>query len=127
MNLTSFDHRSNKSSLNVKGRRLLGFLKAPIISICLVSLVDPLILLLLIGTISRTTLILIIFLEGSVGLIASGVIALSATPSISKAGEMFLGRTSWSREGEKNAEKVALKWAVASSLLALIGFLLAIA
>jgi hypothetical protein len=65
-----------------------------------------------------------LFLEGAVGLIASSAIALSSTPSISKVSEITFGTARWSREGEKNAEKVAGKWIIASAILIAVGFFL---
>jgi hypothetical protein len=73
---------------------------------------------------SKTTLVLVLLLEGGAGLIIGSVIALSSTPSISKVGEIAFERAPWSREGERNAERVAGKWMIASTLLVLAGFAL---
>jgi hypothetical protein len=107
-----------------RGRRILDYLKTPVIGASMVSLLDSVVLLLFFGSGSKTTLVLVLFLEGSIGLIAGSAIALSSTPSISKTGEIMLGRAPWSREGERNAERVAGKWMIASTLLILAGFAL---
>jgi hypothetical protein len=90
----------------------------------IVSLLDLAVLQPVFGSVSKTTLVLLLFLEGSIGLIAGSAIALSSTPSISKTGEIMFGRAPWSREGERNAERVAGKWMIASTLLILSGFAL---
>ena len=105
-----------------RGRRVLAFLKTPIIGASVVSLLDSIVLQPVFGSASKTTLVLVLFLEGSIGLIAGSAIALSSTPSISKTGEIMFGRAPWSREGERNAERVAGKWMLASTLLILAGF-----
>ncbi len=105
-------------------KRLLIYLKAPLIATCIITLLDPIAIRSVFGSTSKNDLILVLLLEGGVGLIASTAIALSSTPSISKVGEMTVGTAPWSRDGEKNAERVASKWVVASTLLILIGFVL---
>jgi len=100
--------------------------KRPAIGALIVTLSDLIGIMLVTGAIRLTTLVLIMILEGSLGLIGGAGIVLSSTPSISKFGEMTIGTTPWSREGEKNAEKVAGKWIVASSLMILAGFALSI-
>lgn len=70
----------------------------------------------------RNSLVLLLFLEGGVGLLAGAGIALSSTPSVSKYGEMMFGTAVWSRDMEKNAEHIAGKWIIASSLIVLVGF-----
>jgi uncharacterized membrane protein len=105
-------------------RRVLDYLKTPLIGASVVSLLDSVVLQPVFGSMSKTTLVLVLFLEGSIGLIAGSAIALSSTPSISKTGEFMFGRAPWSREGERNAERVAGKWMIASTLLILGGFAL---
>jgi hypothetical protein len=107
-----------------RGRRVLDYLKTPLIGASVVSLLDAVVLQPVFGSLSKTTLVLVLFLEGSIGLIAGSAIALSSTPSISKTGEIMFGRAPWSREGERNAERVAGKWMIASTLLILAGFAL---
>jgi hypothetical protein len=116
----------SKSRVHERGRarRILDYLKTPVIGASIVSVLDSVVKLLFFGSGSKTTLVLVLFLEGSIGLIAGSAIALSSTPSISKTGEIMLGRASWSREGERNAERVAGKWMIASTLLILAGFAL---
>jgi hypothetical protein len=89
-----------------------------------VALLNPIFLQLVSGSLSKTTLVLVLLLEGGAGLIVGSAIALSSTPSISKAGEIVFERAPWSREGERNAERVAGKWMIASALLILAGFVL---
>jgi hypothetical protein len=74
------------------------------------------------GAAWKSTLSLVLLLEGGIGLLAGTGIALSSSPSVSKVGETFLGTAAWSREAEKNAERVGLRWILCSSLLVLIGF-----
>lgn len=105
---------------------ILGYMKKPAIAATSISLVDTLALLIGFGFISRDTLILVVLLEGGIGLISGVGIALSSTPSISKIGHATIGTAAWSKEAEKNAERVGLKWMVAASLLVLIGFALSI-
>jgi hypothetical protein len=117
----------NSSENSVVGKRLrrfLSYVKTPVIAASAIALLDPLVLEPISGSVSKLTLVLVLFLEGAIGLITSSAIALSSTPSISKVGEITFGTARWSREGEKYAEKVAGKWVIASALLILIGFVL---
>jgi len=107
-----------------KLRRPLTYLKKPVIATFVITLLDVIGILLVAGTIPRMTLVLVLFLEGSIGLIAGAAIVSSSTPSISKIGEMTIGTASWSKEAERHAEKVGGKWIVASSLVILTGFAL---
>jgi hypothetical protein len=104
--------------------RVLNYMKTPVIGASVITLADSIILPAVLGSASKTTLVLVILLEGGLGLIAGSAIALSSTPSISKTGEIMFGRAPWSREGERNAERVAGKWMIASTLLIIIGFAL---
>ncbi len=111
----------------VIGRRLhqfLSYVKLPVITASLIALLNTLVLDLISRSVFKETLVLVLFLEGALGLIAGSAIALSSTPSISKVGEITLGTAKWSREGEKSAEKVAGKWIIASAILVLLGFAL---
>jgi hypothetical protein len=114
----------NRVHSRSRGRRLLDYLKTPVTGASIVSLLDFAVLQSVFGSVSKTTLVLLLFLEGSIGLIAGSAIALSSTPSISKTGEIMFGRAPWSREGERNAERVAGKWMIASTLLIVSGFAL---
>lgn len=107
-------------------RRILSYSKTPVIAAVIVVFLDLILLEILFGSVSRIMFVLVLFLEGSLGLIAGAGIAISSTPFISKIGEMTVGRSAWSRESEKNAEKVAGKWITASALIILIGFSLSI-
>ena len=106
---------------------ILSYIKKPALAAIMITLVDTLALLIGFGFISRNTLILVLLLEGGIGLISGVGIALSSTPSISKIGQVTIGTAAWSREAEKNAERVGLKWIVTASLLVLVGFALSIA
>jgi hypothetical protein len=105
--------------------RVLSYVKTPVIGASVTTLADLIILPAFLGSTSKTTLVLVLLLEGGLGLIAGSAIALSSTPSISKTGEIMFGRAPWSKEGERNAERVAGKWMIASTLLIIIGFALA--
>lgn len=124
-NSTTFDGgQKNRVTSKSLPRRVLSYLKTPVIGASILILMNPLVLQLLFGSTFKTTLVLVMFLEGAVGLIVGSAIALSSTPSVSKSGEIMFGSTSWSREGERNAERVAGKWFIASTLLILAGFAL---
>ncbi len=105
---------------------ILRYMKKPALAAIIIPLVDTLALLIGFGFISRNTLTLVLLLEGGLGLISGVGIALSSTPAISKIGHTAIGTADWSKEGEKNAERVGLKWIVAASLLVIIGFALSI-
>jgi len=106
---------------------ILSYIKKPALAAIMIPIADTLALLIGFGFISRNTLILVLLLEGGIGLISGVGIALSSTPSISKIGQVTIGTAAWSREAEKNAERVGLKWIVTASLLVLVGFALSIA
>jgi hypothetical protein len=101
-------------------------MKKPVLAAFTVTFLDLTGMLLIIGTLPRTTLALVMLLEGGFGLLAGAGIALSSTPSISKIGEITIGSARWSREGERHAERVAGKWIIASSLIILLGFALSL-
>ncbi len=105
-------------------RRSLLYAKKPVIVAFIITLLDLVGIVLVARTIPRTTLVLVLFMEGSIGLIAGAAIVFSSTPSISKIGEVTIGTASWSKKAEKHAEKVAGKWFVASSVIILTGFAL---
>lgn len=67
-------------------------------------------------------MVLVLLLEGGLGLLAGTGIALSSTPSVSKVGETMLGTARWSKESEKHGEKVGLRWMLGSCVLITIGF-----
>lgn len=109
-----------------KSGQILSYMKKPALAAIIIPLADTLVLLIGFEFISRNTLILVLLLEGGIGLISGVGIALSSTPSISKIGHATIGTAAWSKEAEKNAERVGLKWIVAASLLLLIGFAMSI-
>lgn len=110
----------------MKLQRSLAYLKYPSLAAVMVTLLDLLFLQLVYGSIIRDTLVLVLFLEGGLGLITGTGIVLSSTPSISKIGEATIGTASWSKEGERHAERVGGKWIFASTLTILIGFALSV-
>ena len=117
----------NGSKSRVSGKslhRVLNYLKTPALGASVIALLDLFFLQLILGSSSKTTWVRVLLLEGGTGLIVGSAIALSSTPSISKAGEIMFERAPWSREGERNAERVAGKWMIASTLLILGGFAL---
>jgi len=105
---------------------ILTYMKKPVIATISILLVDILALRTSFGFISRDTLTLVVLLEGGIGLISGVGIALSATPSISKLGHAAIGTAAWSKEAEKHAERVGLKWILTASLLVLAGFALSV-
>jgi|SRR5712664_1398644 hypothetical protein len=105
---------------------ILSYMKKPAVAAITIPIVDTLALLAGFGFISRDTLSLVVLLEGGIGLISGVGIALSSTPSISKIGQATIGTAAWSKEAERNAERVGLKWIVTASLLVLVGFALSI-
>jgi hypothetical protein len=86
-----------------------------------VTCLDAVVLIPTLGVSWRPTLVLVLLLEGGLGLLAGSGISLSSTPSVSKVGEAVLGTAPWSRESERNAERVGLKWILGSCLLIAIG------
>ena len=120
---------------NSKGRvppqtRLLSlarYLSRTLLAALLLTIFDLIGLLLLQGLIDQSTLVLLIFLEGGGGLLVGVGISLSSTPTASRIGHTVLGTTAWSIDAEKYAERVGLKWIIASALLVLIGFVLSVA
>jgi len=117
-------HNSENRVARKRLQRFLSYVKTPVIAASVIGMLDSLTSVPMFGSVSKVTLVLVLFLEGAVGLIASTAIALSSTPSISKFGEITLGTARWSKEGEKNAVRVAGKWIIASTLLILTGFAL---
>lgn len=103
-------------------RRVLKFLKQPLFAATIVSGIDAIVLVALLEGDWKTALVLVLLLEGGVGLLAGSGIALSSTPSVSKVGETMLGTAPWSREAEKHGERVGLKWMVGASVLIAVGF-----
>lgn len=91
-----------------------------------ISLLNPLAVQLVYGVLSSDKLVLVFLFEGGIGLVTSTAIALSSTPSISKAGELSFGRAPWSKESERNAERVAAKWIIGSTVLILTGFVVSV-
>ena len=102
--------------------RIITFVKQPLLAAIVLASVDALILSTVIGGNWKLRLVLVLLLEGGLGLLAGTGIALSSTPSVSKVGETMLGTASWSREAEKHGERVGLKWILGSCLLIVIGF-----
>lgn len=115
-----------RTDLRKEPRRLWNYLVRPAIAAGAITCVDGLILFFISMATWRQTLMLALWLEGGLGLLAGAGIALSSTPSISKAGEMIFNTAPWSRESEKNAERVGLKWIMGSSLLVLIGLAISV-
>jgi hypothetical protein len=125
------DHDISRNASRIKvsirrTRRILTYVKKPVIAAFTITLLDLTAVLLLTGTLLGTTLTLVMLLEGGTGLLAGAGIVFSSTPSISKIGEITFGSASWSRDGERHAERVAGKWIIASSLIILMGFVLSV-
>ncbi len=103
-------------------RRVVGFVKRPLLGALFVVCIDLFVFIVILGEALRSTLVLWLLLEGGLGLLAGAGIALSSTPSISRMGETVLGTAPWSRDSERNAEKVGLKWIIGSCALIAVGF-----
>jgi len=108
-------------------QRARKYVERPILAASSLTASDSLGLFIGLGSIPKSTLVLILFLEGGLGLILGVGIALSATPSAAKLGETLLGTAPWCRDSEKHAERIGWRWVMASSFLILIGFGLSIA
>ena len=102
--------------------RILRYGRTPLLTTLVLTIVDILVLILVLGSVPRTTLFLILLLEGGLGLLLGSAVALSSTPSISKIGEVTIGTASWSKESERNAERVGWKLMFAALLLIIVGF-----
>lgn len=107
--------------------QILRYMTKPFLAALTIPFADALVLFIVFGSISRNTLILVLMLQGGIGLLSGVGIALSSTPWISTIGHATIGTAAWSRDAEKNAERVGLKWIMTASLLAVIGFALSIA
>jgi len=83
--------------------------------------VTALIIFLWTGSVAKDTFVLLMFLEGGIGLLLGVGISLSNSPSASKAGEFLFKTAPWSREAERHAESIGLRWITASLFLVLIG------
>jgi len=106
---------------------VLKYVERPVLAASFLTVSDSLGLFFGLGSIPKSILVLVLFLEGGLGLLVGVGIALSATPSVAKLGETLFGTAPWSRDVEKYAERIGWTWLVASSLLILIGFGLSLA
>lgn len=88
----------------------------------IIALFDAVILEILTSTIARPMFTLILFFEGGLGLLAGVGISLSSTPSMARLGEELFRTSPWSRESQRHAETVGLKWMLASGFLVVLGF-----
>jgi len=120
------DMRSVGRLSKKKIAQMLSYMTKPVLAALTIPIVDTLALQIGFGFISRNTLTLVLLLEGGIGLLSGVGIALSSTPSISRMGTATIGTTAWSRDAEKHAERVGLKWMVTASLVVLVGFALSV-
>ena len=120
------DSRSVGRRSKKKIAQMLSYMTKPVLAALIIPLADTLALQIGFGFISRNTLTLVLLLEGGIGLLSGVGIALSSTPSISKMGNATIGSSAWSRNAEKHAERVGLKWMITASLVVLVGFALSI-
>ena len=72
-------------------------------------------------SLGRDLFVLLMFLEGGIGLMAGVGIALSNSPSVARTGEVLFNTAPWSPEGERHAQKIALGWITTSVFIVLIG------
>ncbi|HEX4922332.1 MAG TPA: hypothetical protein VFV92_16520 [Candidatus Bathyarchaeia archaeon] len=112
-----------QQSPGAKSNLFVRYVAVPFIVAVSASFADALTLLLVVGTVPRETFVLVIFLEGGLGLISGVVISLSSTPTISAVGERLFGTSPWSRQAERRAERVGWRWMIASAILIFVGFL----
>ncbi|MBO0888125.1 hypothetical protein J2P12_03400 [Candidatus Bathyarchaeota archaeon] len=108
---------------HIDGRVLLRFSSTPFLAALVIASVDSLALYVAFSSVPGQTLALVLFFEGGSGLILGVGIALSSTPSVSKAGERLFGTSPWSRDAERHAERVGWKWMLGSTFLIVIGFI----
>ena len=120
------DSRSVGRRSKTKIGQMLSYMTKPVLAALIIPLADTLALQIGFGFISRNTLTLVLLLEGGIGLLSGVGIALSSTPSISRMGNAIIGSSAWSRDAEKHAERVGLKWMITASLVVLVGFALSI-
>ena len=114
----------NLERLRRKGwfRKRLPNLARSLVYSAIITIGDLIVLLVLTREISGSTLTLILFLEGGIGLLSGVAISLSSSPSMSKLGEELFHTSPWSREAERHAESVGLKWMLTATFLLLLGF-----
>lgn len=103
-------------------RRILAFVKVPLAAAIAITGTDVVIIGALLGGNWKPILVLVLLLEGGMGLLAGTGVALSSTPSVSKVGETMLGTAPWSRDSEKHGERVGLKFMLGALVLVAIGF-----
>ena len=113
---------TRQGDLSGRPRQILRYLRRPLLAAVGIACADALVLIPTLGVSWKPTLVLVLLLEGGLGLLAGAGIALSSTPSISKVGETVLGTAPWSRESERNANRVGWKWILSACLLIAIGF-----
>jgi hypothetical protein len=123
------ENRKSQGRLSPQARLLsfARYLTRPLLAALLLTIFDSIGLVLFQGLIDQPTLVLLIFLEGGAGLLVGVGISLSSTPAVSRIGSTVLGTATWSIDAEKHAQRVGLKWMIASALLVLIGFVLSVA
>ncbi len=115
--------RDRKRGVAQKLRDIAKYFAKPFLAALAIAVVDSVGLFLSVGFIPKPTLVLILFLEGGLGLLVGVSISLSSTPSVSRASATLFGTDPWSKESEKHAERVGLRWLVGSAILVMIGFL----
>ena len=76
------------------------------------------------GMLAKTSLILILTLEGGLGLLLGVAVSLSATPFATRIGQVLLDTSPWSIDAEKHAMRAGFRWMLVSSILILLGFAL---
>lgn len=116
-------NRGSRTGEWSKEKIILEYAWKPVLAAFLVTALDSLGLLAGFATISRDTLVLLLFFEGGVGLLLGTGVSLSSTPSVSKFGEELFGTAPWSLEAEKYAERVGLRLMLASGFLVLMALL----
>jgi hypothetical protein len=105
---------------------LISYLKTPLLVGLAILAINCVGLLIVSGVVRKPLLVVLLFLEGGAGLLTGVGISLSATPSISRIGQMVIGTAPWSRESEKHAERIGWKWMIGASLLIGAGFIVSI-
>jgi len=103
-------------------RKRLPNIARSLVYSAIITIGDLIVLLVLTRKMSGSILTLILFFEGGIGLLAGVAISLSSSPSMSKLGEQLFHTSPWSREAERHAESVGLKWMLTATFLVLLGF-----
>jgi len=121
--ITTVAEQRRKISMNVKSA--LELLASCLIYSFIVILIDFVLVFFFIGQLTQITspLSMVMLIEGGLGLIIGGAVALYS-PIVSKVQEVFFHSEPWTAARQKQAEKQALAWIATGSILVLVAFLI---